>query len=102
MGWLHLRRDCASLTRHWGSLHHVQADPRVQGRGVGTTLMAEARRIAREEMGLRQLHLAARGGAGLENFYGRLGWKEIGRWPAALRLAGDDYRDEVFMLLDPL
>lgn len=28
--------------------------------------------------------------------------KEIGRWPAALRLAGDDYREECLMLLDPL
>ncbi|RDV48322.1 hypothetical protein DDV98_29620 [Streptomyces sp. IB2014 011-12] len=36
---------------------------------------------------LEQLHLAARGGVGLEDFYGRLGWKEIGRWPGALRLA---------------
>jgi hypothetical protein len=37
-------------------------------------------------MGLEQLHLAARAGAGLETFYGRLGWKEVGRWPEALRL----------------
>jgi hypothetical protein len=46
----------------------------------------EAHAIARDEMGLEQLHLAARAGAGLETFYGRLGWKEVGRWPEALRL----------------
>ena len=53
-------------------------------------------------MGLEQLHLAARGGTGLEAFYARLGWREIGRWPNALRLAADDTRDEVLMVLDPI
>ncbi|RPK92405.1 GNAT family N-acetyltransferase [Streptomyces sp. ADI98-10] len=102
VGWLHLRREPSALTGHWGSVHHVQSDPRFRRRGIGAALMNEARRIAREEMGLRQLHLAARGGAGLEHFYERLGWKEVGRGPAALRLTGDDYRDEVLMLLAPL
>lgn len=64
--------------------------------------MNEVRRIAREEMGLEQLHLAARSGVGLETFYGRLGWKEIGRWPGALRLADGEDRDEILMLLAPL
>jgi len=41
--------------------------------------MNRARQIARDDMGLEQLHLAARAGVGLEDFYGRLGWKEIGR-----------------------
>ncbi|GHE13986.1 hypothetical protein GCM10010339_83010 [Streptomyces alanosinicus] len=58
--------------------------------------------MAREEMGPEQLRLAARGGAGLEQFYGRLGWKEIGRWPEALRLAVGDDRDEVLMVLSLL
>jgi hypothetical protein len=39
---------------------------------------------------------------GLEDFYARLGWREIGRWPAALRLSDGDDRDEVLMLLTPL
>ena len=58
--------------------------------------------IARQEMGLEQLHLAARGGMGLERFYARLGWREIGRWPGALRLAPGDDRDEVLMILAPV
>ncbi len=53
-------------------------------------------------MGLEQLHLAVRGGMGLETFYGRLGWREVGRWPGALRLRPGDDRDEVLMLLAPL
>jgi hypothetical protein len=53
-------------------------------------------------MGLEQLRLAVRGGMGLERFYARLGWREIGRWPKALRLAPDNDRDEILMLLTPL
>lgn len=48
---------------------------------------------------LEQLRLAARAGVGLEDFYGRLGWKEIGRWPGALRPAPGDDRDEFLMAL---
>ena len=64
--------------------------------------MNHARHVARDEMGLEQLHLAAGGGAGLEEFYRRLGWTEVGRWPEALRLAPGDDRDEVLMILKPL
>ncbi|MEV0443723.1 GNAT family N-acetyltransferase [Streptomyces spectabilis] len=99
VGWLHLRRDPAPLTAHWGTVHHVQTHPSVRGRGIGAALMEHAHHVARTEMGLEQLHLAARAGAGLESFYARLGWKEIGRWPGALRLAPGDDRDEILMLL---
>lgn len=101
-GWLCLRRDTFPLIAHWGTLHHVQTRLGVRGRGIGAGLVRRARAIAREEMGLEQLRLAARGGVGLEEFYGRLGWREIGRWPGALRLAADDDRDEILMVLAPL
>ncbi|MEK9519301.1 GNAT family N-acetyltransferase [Streptomyces sp. NPDC087908] len=101
-GWLVVRRDDFRLVAHWGSLHHVQTRTGLRGRGVGAALVRRVREIARDEMGLEQLRLAARGGAGLETFYGRLGWREVGRWPGALRLAPGDDRDEVLMVLDPL
>ncbi|NDZ77033.1 GNAT family N-acetyltransferase [Streptomyces sp. SID10853] len=101
-GWLNVRRDRFEVIAHWGTLHHVQTRTALRGRGFGRALTKEARRVARDEMGLEQLHLAARGGVGLEHFYGRLGWKEVGRWPGALRLAADDDRDEILMILDPL
>ncbi|WP_426403173.1 GNAT family N-acetyltransferase [Streptomyces sp. R-07] len=101
-GWLCLRRDTFALIAHWGTLHHVQTRLGVRGQGIGAGLVRHARAIAREEMGLEQLRLAARGGVGLEEFYGRLGWREIGRWPGALRLAADDDRDEILMVLAPL
>lgn len=102
VGWLNVRRDRFELIAHWGTLHHVQTRTAVRGRGIGLALMREVRRIARDEMGLEQLRLAARGDVGLEDFYGRLGWREVGRWPAALRLAPDDDRDEILMILAPL
>ncbi|MFF9016031.1 GNAT family N-acetyltransferase [Streptomyces sp. NPDC014870] len=101
-GWLNVRRDRFELIAHWGTVHHVQTRTDVRGRGVGRALLEEVRRVAKEEMGLEQLRLAARGGAGLEDFYGRLGWREVGRWPGALWLAAGDDRDEILMLLAPL
>ncbi|MCX4982256.1 GNAT family N-acetyltransferase [Streptomyces sp. NBC_00572] len=102
VGWLNVRRDPFELIAHWGTLHHVQTRTGLRGLGIGASLMRRVREIARDEMGLEQLRLAARGGVGLETFYGRLGWKEIGRWPGALRLAPGDDRDEVLMVLAPL
>lgn len=101
-GWLNIRRDPHPLVAHWGTLHHVQAHPEHRGRGIGATLMKDARRIARDEMGLEQLHLAARSGMGLEDFYGRLGYEEIGRRQGAYRLTPEDDRDEILMALAPL
>ncbi|MFG2895242.1 GNAT family N-acetyltransferase [Streptomyces sp. NPDC048248] len=72
---------------HWGTVHNLQTHPRFRGRGIGSALMQELRKAARDELGLEQLRLAARGEEGLEEFYGRLEWREVGRWPAALRLA---------------
>uniref|UniRef100_A0AAU2V693 GNAT family N-acetyltransferase n=1 Tax=Streptomyces sp. NBC_00003 TaxID=2903608 RepID=A0AAU2V693_9ACTN len=102
LGWLNVRRDASELTAHWGTLHHVQTRTAVRGLGIGSALLREARRIAREDMGLEQLHLTARGGSGLEDFYGRLGWHEVGRWPAAFRLGPGNDQDQILMLLSPL
>ncbi|MFI5972785.1 GNAT family N-acetyltransferase [Streptomyces sp. NPDC051452] len=101
-GWVVLNCDPHRLVGHWGTVNHLQTHPEFRDRGVGSALMRELRKIARDDLGLEQLHLAARGEEGLEDFYSRLGWREIGRWPGALRLAPDDTRDEVLMLLDPL
>ncbi len=100
-GWLSLSRYRARVVPHWGTVKRVQAHPGFRGRGIGSALMRRVRDVARDELGLEQLRLEARGGEGLEDFYGRLGWREIGRWPAALRFDHGD-RDEVLMLLSPL
>ncbi len=101
-GWVHLQRNPYPLIAHWGTISHLQTLPACRGQGIGGALMAHARQVGRAEMGLEQLRLAARGGTGLEHFYGRLGWTVIGRWPGALRLAPGDDRDEMLMILTPL
>ena len=101
-GWLNIRRESHPVVMHWGTVNSVQTHPRFRSHGIGTGLMNRIRQIAHAEMGLEQLHLAVRAGLGLEEFYGRLGWREIGRWPGALRFGPSDDRDEVLMLLAPL
>jgi GNAT superfamily N-acetyltransferase len=101
-GWVSLSRDTDPLIAHWGTVRHLQTKLAYRERGVASALMRRLRHIAREEMDLEQLHLAARGGTGLEDFYGRLGWREAGRWPGKLRLAPGDTRDEILMILAPL
>ncbi|TYC24281.1 GNAT family N-acetyltransferase [Micromonospora sp. MP36] len=87
------------LKTHWRVLKRVMVHPDTQGRGHGAALMREAERIGRE-LGLTALHVTLRDGLGLGAFYGRLGYREVGRLPAALRLGPGDDRDEVFMWLD--
>ena len=97
-GWLELRHNTSPLTRHWGSVARVQTDLAWRGRGVGAALMTEVARAAAVD-GLERLHIEVRGGQGLEEFYVRLGWEVVGRWPGCLRLAPGDDRDEVLMVL---
>lgn len=101
-GWVAVSRDPSPLIAHWGVVSHLQTKLAHRNEGIGSALMRRLREVARDEMGLEQLHLAARGGTGLEDFYSRLGWRLTGRWPGKLRLAPDDTRDEILMILKPL
>jgi GNAT superfamily N-acetyltransferase len=101
-GWVALSRDANPLIAHWGVVSHLQTQLAHRNEGIGSALMRRLREVARDEMRLEQLHLAVRGGIGLEAFYSRLGWQVVGRWPGKLRLAPDDTRDEVLMILAPL
>lgn len=98
-GWLLLRRETHPLATHCGVVNHVQTHVNFRGRGVGAAMMRHARGVARDEMGLERLQLAVRSGLGLEEFYRKAGWTEVGRWPGALRLAPGDDRDEILMSL---
>ncbi len=98
IGWVVLRRTLSPLVGHWGTVQRWQSHPAWRGHGIGRALLTELERYSQDELGLVQLHLAARGGIGLERYYEQLGWREIGRWPRALRLADDDQRDDVLML----
>ena len=87
------------LMAHWQLLKRVMVDPGAQGRGYGSELLAEAERLARS-WGLGGLRLTLRGGRGLEGFYARSGYKEVGRVPGAIRVAPGEEYDDVTMWLD--
>lgn len=96
-GWLVVRREAHPLEAHCGMVNHVQTQVHLRGLGIGAALMHRVHHIAREEMGLERLKLTARAGLGLEHFYRKAGWTEVGRWPGVLRLAPGDDRDEILM-----
>ncbi|WP_092382271.1 GNAT family N-acetyltransferase [Micromonospora phaseoli] len=86
------------LKPHLRVLTRVMVHPDAQGRGFGEALLREAERIARD-IGLTGLQVTVRDGLGLDRFYRRLGYREVGRWPGALRVAPGDDRDEILMWL---
>jgi GNAT superfamily N-acetyltransferase len=87
------------LMTHWIWLYTVMVHPRHQGKGYGRTLMAAVERAARDLRGIEAIRLTCRGGTGADTFYSACGYKEVGRAPAAIRVAPGDDRDDVIMLL---
>jgi GNAT superfamily N-acetyltransferase len=85
-----------ALKDHWRTLKRVMVHADRQGHGYGVAIMREAERIGRQ-MGWVALHVTVRGGQGLERFYKRCGYTEVGRLPAALRVTPGDDRDEILM-----
>ncbi|WP_018546217.1 GNAT family N-acetyltransferase [Streptomyces sp. LaPpAH-108] len=98
-GWLVLGRQTHPLEAHCGVVNHVQTHPGFRKRGIGAALMRHAASTARDDMGLERLKLGVRDGLGLEDFYRKAGWTEVGRWPKTLRVGPDDDRDEILMSL---
>ena len=86
------------LKAHWRVLKRVMVAPGSQGKGYGAALMAEAAGFGRR-VGLAGLQVSVRAGHGTERFYERLGYREVGRLPGALRIGPGDYRDEILMWL---
>lgn len=98
VGWVTLRSNPSRLTSHWATIERLQSHPSQRGTGVGVALLQRATDHARNA-GLEQLRLFLRCGMGLEEFYQRQGWVEIGRHRDALRFPDGD-RDEVSMAID--
>lgn len=97
-GWVVLQRNTFVLTTHWGWVRRLQVHPRRQRQGIASELLRRLEQVARDEWRLEFLQLVLRGGLGLENFYARLDWHEVGRIPGALRAGDGDDRDEVHMV----
>ena len=98
VGWVTLRLNSSRLTSHWATVERLQSSPTHRAAGVGSALL-DCLTLHGRTLGLEQLRLSLRSGEGLESFYERRGWTEIGRHRNALRLPHGDDRDEVFMTL---
>ncbi|WP_037345643.1 GNAT family N-acetyltransferase [Sciscionella sediminilitoris] len=85
--------------QHRGEVRRLMVSPAAQGLGVGGALLNAAVTHA-GEIGLRTVSLGVRSGDGLERFYTEHGWTERGRWPGAVHLGDEDYRDEVWFTID--
>ena len=84
------------LKRHWATVLRVQVHPSRQGTGLGRVLIEAVHDAARRH-GWEFVQLTVRGGTGTEAFYRALGYREVGRISAALRVAPGDDRDEIWM-----
>jgi GNAT superfamily N-acetyltransferase len=97
MGLL-VSKDTA-ISKHWRTVLRVMVHPKYQGGGAGKLLMNGLRQSA-QDLGLEQLQLTIRDGGGLEKFYEPLGYRIVGTHPRAVRVAPDDYRDEIMLVQD--
>jgi GNAT superfamily N-acetyltransferase len=96
-GWATLVGFSSPLRKHWATVLRVQVHPSRQGQGLGRALMEGVHDIARSR-GLEFLHLGARGGTGVDDFYRGLGYTEVGRVPGAIRVAPGDDREEILLV----
>jgi GNAT superfamily N-acetyltransferase len=95
MGVVRLERGSDPVVAHRAMLKLLMIDPDVQGHGWGTRLVDGCVALARD-LGIEQLYLSCRGRTGLEEYYTKLGWTEVGRYPGGVRVAPGDDRDEVW------
>lgn len=86
------------LFKHWAYVKRLMVHPRVQGRGVGGRMLDEIHRLARDVLGLEQLHLTVRGGTGTDDFYSARGWKVVATIPDAIRLSNEEMREEIYLV----
>jgi GNAT superfamily N-acetyltransferase len=96
-GWATLVGFSSPLRKHWATVLRVQVHPSRQGQGLGRALMEGVHDVARSR-GLEFLHLGARGGTGVDDFYRGLGYTEVGRVPGAIRVAPGDDREEILLV----
>jgi GNAT superfamily N-acetyltransferase len=86
------------IFKHWAIVKRLQVLPALQGQGIGSALLKELTRAAKEQLGLEQLQLTVREGTGTEAFYERFGYEVVGRVPGAIRVAPGDDRDMIYMM----
>ena len=97
VAWCVLAANDSPPRQGWRNVRHVQVDPDCQRGGVGGRLLNAVEAVARGVLNLEALSLKARTGTGAEDFYRRHGFVEVGRLPAAVKVAEGDYRDDIIM-----
>ena len=84
--------------RHKGHIWGVYVLPESRGKGVGSALMKEIVRRARELDGLEQITLVASANLPAQRLYKALGFESYGIEPHSLKI-GHEYVDDVLMVL---
>ncbi|MCQ4081243.1 GNAT family N-acetyltransferase [Streptomyces sp. RB6PN25] len=97
-GTVFLKLNTHRLMQHWCTFVTVMIDPALQGGGRGDQMLREAIRMARD-LGFLAVQLDCRGGTGVDAFYARFGFKEVGRVPEMIHMGGGEYRDSIAMWL---
>ncbi|CAM3285175.1 GNAT family N-acetyltransferase [Stackebrandtia soli] len=97
VAWCVLAANDSPPRQNWRNVRHVQVDPDSQGGGLGGRLLQAAEAVARGVLNLEALSLKVRTGTGAEEFYRRHGYVEVGRLPGAVKVAENDYRDDIIM-----
>lgn len=97
VAWCVLAANDSPPRQGWRNVRHVQVDPECQGEGLGGRLLQAVEAVARGVLELEALSLKVRTGTGAEEFYRRHGFVEVGRLPGAVKVAENDYRDDIIM-----
>lgn len=84
--------------RHKGHVWGVYVRPESRGKGVGSALMQEVVRRARELDGLEQITLVASANLPAQHLYESVGFQSYGIEPHSLKI-GNDYVDDILMVL---
>lgn len=82
---------------HRVTLRRMMVRPDRQGRGLGGRLVAAAHRLAVAEFAAELAVVEVRDGLGLDAFYARQGYREVGRIPGGLAFEDGDRVDELFL-----
>jgi ribosomal protein S18 acetylase RimI-like enzyme len=100
VGIVGFRRQGKEKYRHKASVWGLYVGPEYQGRGVARALLERLIAHARDQSGLRQIHLTVTGDNPARALYEKLGFRAYGVEPGAINTSDDDYQDEVLMALD--
>ena len=99
VGLVSVYRPPSFRTGHRAYLRRLQVHPDQQGTGLGGRLV-EAAHAHASQHGAELAIVEVRDGEGLDGFYHRYGYVEVGRIPDALAFEDGSRRDEVLMVAD--